>query len=307
MANPIRGQVHIVGSGAIGSLVAAGAQRNNIAYSLAPRRREQLTQRITSYSGQSRWLSANLATKDKLGPDDLLVLPLKVYHLKAAVNQWKDRLDESTPILLLHNGMGGLETVRQLLPDHAIYIATTSHGVLKTSHHEVKHTGFGRTIFGEAPDNHAIDDEQLERVFETVSRCLQPVTWHKNIIEALWLKLAVNAVINPLTALHDIPNGDLSDSRFTGHINDISHETAAVMQAEGFRYSAQDLVGQVQQVIRATSQNYSSMHQDVKHQRPTEIDAISGYIIASAQKKGIDVPINAFLYNKIKALEATYS
>ncbi|MBD3585239.1 2-dehydropantoate 2-reductase [Salinimonas sp. HHU 13199] len=307
MANPIRGQVHIVGSGAIGSLIAAGAQRNNIAYSLAPRSPEKLTQRITSYSNQSRWLSANLANKDSLGPDDLLILPLKVYQLEAAARQWQDRLDESTPILLLHNGMGGLEAVRRVLPEHAIYIATTSHGVLKTSRHEVRHTGFGRTIFGEAPDNQAIDDEQLERVFETVSRCLQPVTWHKNIMEALWFKLAINAVINPLTALHDIPNGDLSDSRFAGHINDISQETATVMQAEGFRCSVQDLVGQVMQVIRATSQNYSSMHQDVKHRRPTEIDAINGYIVQSAQKKGIDVPINAFLYKKIKALESTYS
>lgn len=307
MANPIRGQVHIVGSGAIGSLIAAGAQRNQISYSLTPRRPEQLTQRLTSYSGQSRWLSGNLTSKQKLGPDDLLIFPLKAYQLEEAVKQWMERLDESTPILLLQNGMGGLETIRKLLPEHAVYIATTSHGVLKTQPHEVKHTGFGRTIFGEAPDNSAVDDEQLERVFETVSRCLQPVTWHKNIIEALWLKLAVNAVINPLTALHDIQNGGLKDARFAGHIDDISQEMVAVMQSEGYRYSVQDLVGQVRQVINATSKNYSSMHQDVTHKRPTEIDAINGYIVQTAQKKGIDVPINAFLYKKIKSLEAAYS
>ena len=307
MSHHLKGRVQIVGSGAIGSLIAAGAQRNNIPYSLAPRRPEQLTQRLTSYSGQRLLLADNLSQAEALGPTDLLVMPLKVHQLEDAARQWQDRLDQATPVLLVHNGMGGLESVRRHLPYQPVYQATTSHGVYKPTLEEARHSGFGRTIFGEAPDNVNLNDTQLQIVFETISRCLQPVTWHPDITEALWLKLVVNAVINPLTSLHDVPNGALAEHRFQPTIKHICQEMAALMQSEGMMFEPQLLADQVRHVIDATAQNYSSMHQDIKHRRRTEIDAINGFIVEQAQKKGIDVSVNAILYEKIKKMEAAYS
>lgn len=307
MATPIAGRIQIIGSGAIGSLIAAGAQKNHIPYSLAARAANRLTQRLMNYSGQALWFSDMLSPAEQLSEQDLLVLPLKVFQLADAAREWRDKMHPQTPVLLLHNGMGGLESVREVLPKHPIYQATTSHAAMKTNPHEVKHAGFGRTVFGEAPDNPGSSARQLEYIFETLSRCLQPVTWHNNITEALWLKLAINAVINPLTTLHDIPNGELQSSRFTGHVRDICQEVALVMQAHRVNYSLATLQEQVQQVIKATAANFSSMHQDVKLKRRTEIDAINGFIVEAANKKGIDVPVNAFLYRKIKALESAYS
>ena len=43
------------------------------------------------------------------------------------------------------------------------------------------------------------------------------------------------------------------------------------------------------------------MHQDVKNQRQTEIEAINGYIVSMAQKKGIEVPLNTLLTKQITA------
>ncbi len=38
---------------------------------------------------------------------------------------------------------------------------------------------------------------------------LPDVAWHNNIRAEMWRKLAVNCVINPLTALWNCPNGKL--------------------------------------------------------------------------------------------------
>ena len=307
MKHPVAGRLQIVGSGAIGSLVAAGAQSSDIPYSLAPRQQRPVTQRMLGYGGAATLLGSNLPVADKLGAEDILVLPLKAHHLADAAQAWKDKLHPDTAVLLLHNGMGGLEAVRAVLPEHPLYLATTSHGALKLNTTEAKHTGFGRTMLGEAPDNKGTDPVQKERLLEILSRCLAPVTWHQDIMEALWLKLAVNAVINPLTALHNIRNGELDSPQFHGHICDICQEVSQVMAQAGYQHSAAVLKEQVKKVARQTARNYSSMHQDVINGRPTEIEAINGFIIKQAQKKGIDVSINTFLYNKIKALETRYA
>ncbi|GAM78418.1 2-dehydropantoate 2-reductase [Vibrio ishigakensis] len=48
------------------------------------------------------------------------------------------------------------------------------------------------------------------------------------------------------------------------------------------------------------------MHQDVSHQRMTEIDYITGYLLDCAKAHAIQTPYNQELYNKIKKLEASY-
>ncbi len=307
MTQPLPSRIQIIGSGAIGSLMAANAQRNGIPYSLCPRDPARLTQRLITYSGQSILLSGNMPVADQLGARDILVLPVKVHQLAQAAKQWQTRLSPQTPVLLIHNGMGGFEAVRRELPKQSLYLATTSHGAIKINHHEVKHTGFGRTVLGEAPDNRDSHSGQSELVLETLSRCLQPVTWQQDIMKGLWLKLAVNAVINPLTAIHNVKNGELEKANFKGQISDICHETAAVAQACGMDLPPALLEENVQQVIGKTAANYSSMHQDIWHHRVTEIAAINGYILQQAEKKGIDVPVNTFLYNKVKSMESRYS
>ncbi|STV20682.1 2-dehydropantoate 2-reductase [Klebsiella pneumoniae] len=52
-----------------------------------------------------------------------------------------------------------------------------------------------------------------------------------------WRKLAVNCVINPLTALKGCKNGDLRD--YTQEVAAICREVAAVMEREGIHTSAE--------------------------------------------------------------------
>ncbi|GAB1085380.1 MAG: hypothetical protein SStaTSB_33820 [Shewanella algae] len=57
-------------------------------------------------------------------------------------------------------------------------------------------------------------------------------------------------------------------------------------------------------MIRLTAANYSSMYQDLKHGRKTEIDYINGYLQQRAEQYGLTLPINSELLAQIKALES---
>jgi 2-dehydropantoate 2-reductase len=49
------------------------------------------------------------------------------------------------------------------------------------------------------------------------------------------------------------------------------------------------------------------MGQDVDNNRPTEIAAINGFIVAEAKKLGIEAPVNFALTALVKTLENHYA
>jgi 2-dehydropantoate 2-reductase len=132
---------------------------------------------------------------------------------------------------------------------------------------------------------------------------LAPTQWDNHLSQALWNKLAINCCINPLTAKLNSKNGELDTPLHLATIETLSQEIAQVMLAEGLEAKAKVIFERVKEVIKATSDNYSSMQQDVFHQRRTEIDYISGYLIRCAKLHGLAVPTNEHLYHQIKAIE----
>ncbi|MDM3733682.1 2-dehydropantoate 2-reductase, partial [Proteus mirabilis] len=52
--------------------------------------------------------------------------------------------------------------------------------------------------------------------------------------------------------------------------------------------------------------NYSSMYQDVKYQRHTEIDYITVYLLRRASEQGLVLPENKRLFQFIKKKEGNY-
>ncbi len=115
----------------------------------------------------------------------------------------------------------------------------------------------------------------------------------------------VNAIINPLTAIWNQPNGALLE-----HIEEVAalcQELHPLLVKQGLSETPETWCRQVLQVADRTAQNFSSMHQDIVHHRKTEIDYITGYLLQQAEKQGLDLPGHRELYLKIKALESRYT
>ena len=132
---------------------------------------------------------------------------------------------------------------------------------------------------------------------------LGPVRLTDNILPFLWHKLAINAVINPLTALYNCNNGELAKVQYQQQINQILDEVCQVAEATGYPLQYAQMLEKVQQVIQSTAANFSSMQQDIIHKRRTEIDAINGYIVTQAARYNIAVPFNTQLMQQVLQLQ----
>lgn len=286
----------IIGPGAIGSLWAYALHQtgHNISVWLH-HNREEFRLKLDN----SNEIILNHNDLCSLTNADLVLVTTKVWQVTEALSPILPHLTQETIIMLMHNGMGVLEELGETIADFPLLMATTTHGAFKSTPSHVLHTGQGKTQIG------AINTkgQQCEFITDVFHHALPEVNWNNEIKTALWAKLGINCVINPLTALEQCHNGTLSDPRFIPIIKRLVDEIVTIANAEELNFDSDTLLKQIDQVITATANNYSSMRQDIFFQRKTEIDYITGYLLNCARKHQISVPENSRLYNRIKQIE----
>lgn len=122
------------------------------------------------------------------------------------------------------------------------------------------------------------------------------------IVGLVWGKLAINAGINPLTALLEVPNGELiRRPEARSLMGEAALEVANVAEARGIRLPYANPVEQMEQVAQRTAENDSSMLQDIRRGAPTEINAISGAVVREGQRPGVSAPVNRLLWKLVQA------
>lgn len=290
----------ILGPGAVGSLWATKFQLAGHNVSLWGRR---------SNSEQSLQLDDHPAINfsnqhiPSVQSADLIVVTVKAWQVESAIEPLLPYINTDTIIMLMHNGMGTAQLIETKLADNPLIAATTTHGAYKPSKEQVLHTGQGNTQLG----GFNAKGDQCDFLAEVMNHALPEVNWNPNINAALWTKLAINCAINPLTAIHQCKNGALAAPEFATELANITRELVEIMNKEGIKVDFDSLHTTVMQVVNATAANYSSMRQDVYHQRRTEIDFITGYLLKAAEKHHISTPENAKLYQRIKQIEQSWT
>ncbi|MGF1784783.1 2-dehydropantoate 2-reductase [Photobacterium swingsii] len=297
-------QFTIVGAGSIGCLWAASLAKVHSVhlwtrdtqlhreFTFTPLDRKTITVAPTQLK-----LPSNQALR--LQQSDCVLITVKAFQVAQAIEAIQPWLAPSTPIVIMHNGMGSQAVALQKLPHNPILYATTSQAAFKPQPDHVQHTGIGQTWLG------AINPaaQHLHNLADEFNNVLAPCQWHQDIQQPLWQKLAINCAINPLTALHQCKNGELTQQKYQTALMNICQEVAEIMCAEGYLTTAETLKEQADQVIQATANNFSSMNQDVCHHRQTEIDYITGHIVRCGQHYNIRTPFNAQLWQQIKTME----
>ncbi|WP_241602253.1 2-dehydropantoate 2-reductase [Rosenbergiella nectarea] len=228
---------------------------------------------------------------------ELLLVTLKAQQLQSGLTPILPLLPADCPIVLMHNGLGvidDLPTVTQPLC-HAV----TTQAAYRTSAATL-HKAWGLTQLG--PLNAAA--QSVSHIADMLHQALPDVAWYDQIKISGWKKLAVNAVINPLTVKYDCHNGELKE--VLDEVRALCDELATVMNREGIPTDAHQLYELVVNVIDLTAENSSSMRQDIHAKRLTEIDYINGYLLKRARCYGLTLPQHSALYQWIKLKESEY-
>lgn len=300
-------KIAIVGQGAIGSLFAYYWQDSSplvLVRNTHSNNKRAVPKTLLSLRHEPRQLKHKIQDIGhvKHAPLDALIITVKCYQVAEVIKSITPWLLPTTNIVLIQNGMGGASLIQQAFANNPLFIGTTTDAVFKVDDEHYQISALGRLDIGIATLTHKSQEQHSKQLdwLRRFSKAHPNVQIHDNIELALYRKLAINAVINPLTALLNIKNGELRNH--LPEVGLIVAEVFAVYNALNLPFTIEEIEKSVMQVIESTKHNFSSMQQDVFYKRRTEIDAVLGFLLEHAKQHHINAPFMLKLYQDIKRL-----
>ncbi len=231
-----------------------------------------------------------------LGTRWALVL-VKAWQTQRAAQQLSTCLAPDGITLTLQNGLGNQEILRDALGANRVAIGITTLGARLIKPGLVCPANKGKIILEANP--------QLTPLVKILRSANFELEIKANMSTIIWHKLAINAAINPITALLGLPNGALlSNASASALMLAAGREVVDVARALGFNLDPQEIEKRIKDVALLTKGNHSSMLQDIARGAQTEIDAICGVVCRAGQEIGVPTPINLTLWQLIEAKAA---
>lgn len=310
-------RITVVGAGAIGGFIAAALARSGIDTAVVARgaHLEAIRDRGIRVRGDLGSFSARVdAASDlrDLPPADALLLTFKAHQWPSFMEQLAPLSKTQMPIVTLQNGIPfwfertpPLETVDPggrigtLFGDEQVI-----GGVVHVSGHvpspgTIVQSGGMRYLLGEASERNS---ERIERLAEAMRAAgLQPEI-DGQLRRSVWYKLVGNASLNPVSVLTGMTVGQMvRDRAALEEIRKLMIEGLEVGRALGL---VDDIEREAESRIAYASRLddvKSSMLQDAEAGRSLEIDPIIGALIEIADRRGVAVPRERALYERLRA------
>ncbi|MGY0692285.1 2-dehydropantoate 2-reductase [Virgibacillus sp. FSP13] len=284
-------KIGVIGGGSIGLLLSwylSGVHEVTIYV-----RRNQQKKSINEYGvcqtqhSDSRTVKALLT--EELRQEDCYIVCVKQPQL-TNVMSYITKLGSKAPFIFLQNGMAHIDQVKKLAAP--VFLGIVEHGAQRLNSCTVAHTGQGLIKL-------ATYDEELEMLKTVVTNLNQPnfpIQMENDWLSMLSEKLVVNAVINPLTALFEVSNGEVIHNPYIVTIaKELCLEASMVLELPFLEQWKHVLA-----VAEKTKENVSSMWKDLQENQQTENEAISGFLLNHSKQ---NIPYTSFVYNSMKALE----
>jgi 2-dehydropantoate 2-reductase len=309
-------QIIIIGTGALGMLFGTYAHLCQFKVHYITRRMEQARQIrekglcVKLYSGQTvHYYPQVTAVKEMTGrvDADLGIVTVKQPALGQVLPWIVNHVSQQCDLIFLMNGLGHQELVENFLQRDKIMYGVTQCGATKLSDIETVERGRGVTKIGSFSGSNPAN-ASVQHWMKQMGDYLD-VSLTSEIAAEMWSKAIINACINPLTALFQLPNGKLIENR---HLNRMMRQvydellplTAKVWASDHpLNLNKEELWKKIENVCRLTAENYSSMLQDIRNNRKTEIESLNGYFVRQASRYGLNLSANQLLYHAILALE----
>jgi 2-dehydropantoate 2-reductase len=252
---------------------------------------------------------------------ELAILATKAQDAATALAANATRLD-GVPLLVVQNGLGGLEVARRELADAPLLgaLALFAASYLEPGHITV--TGPNPVVIGAGP---GADRALLERLAGVIGEAM-PVEVTDDIGGAQWTKLLINHV-NALPAITGLSVQQVVADRSLRRIMTASmRETVRIARRIGVRFgTVQGVSGGVLNLLGAlplalgeqfprllarrmgTVPNPGSTLQSIRRGQLTEIDFLNGAVVQAAAEHRLPAPVNSGIVALVHEVERTGS
>jgi 2-dehydropantoate 2-reductase len=314
----MRERVGIVGGGVIGSLYAAHLASVADVWMLTRRAEHAraLEDEGLRVSGKHDFTASLRATSDpaELPELDLAILATKATQLDVAAAALAGRSPGAT-VMTVQNGLGAEEIVRR----HGDWQIISAVTFMSGDRHDDTHVEYELdTATWMGP--YAGTDTPYERVRE-VERLLRDAGLEAqafpDLLPAQWSKLIFNATVNTVSALTQLGHVELfareDEPTDLGHlVHALMDEGVRVAEAAGVGLHEDPWEMNVLAVRRGETQasdyaHVPSMLEDVRAERRTEVDFITGALVREAERLDVPVPLHTTMYRLVRGREASFT
>jgi 2-dehydropantoate 2-reductase len=199
----------------------------------------------------------------------------------------KPHLAPDAAVLSLQNGVENAGRMRELLPQEVIAAAVYV-GVEMAGPGHVRHHGRGELVIERS--------KASDEVARTLVAAGVPTDISHNVRGVLWAKLIANCAYNALSAITQLPYGQLAKGDgVTVVLRDLVDECVAVAKADGVTLPG-EVDAAVRNIAETAAGQYSSTAQDLARGKRSEIDHLKAL--------GVATPANRLLHAIVKLIEA---
>jgi 2-dehydropantoate 2-reductase len=297
-------KVAVFGTGGVGGyfggrLAQAGAQVHLIARGAHLESLRDKGLRVRSVRGD---FDLSLPATDDpvdIGPCDFVLFTVKAFHTRPAASQLSPLIGPSTAVVSLQNGVDNEATIAGAVGSSHVMggIAYIFSEILEPG--VVAHTGGPASlVFGE------MDGTRSERAKQLLDQCAKAeisAQLSEDIRAGLWSKFAFICAVAGTTAAIRLPLGDIRSTPDSWEMfRRIVEEVCAVAAAEGVDLPPDTVARHVAFAESLEPHGYSSLHFDMTHGRPMEVEALHGTVVRLGRKHGVPVPMAEAVHAVLK-------
>lgn len=308
-------RIVVFGAGAIGSVLGGMLAKAGHEVTLLGRawhvdavRQSGLT--LSGLWGEMIVRNLDLATRleevQRWDTMDWVFVCVKSYDTASAAQSLGQVLGPTTLVCAFQNGLGNYEALVQWLDPARVLLGRVMVGVEVTpGHARVMVCGDGIVVGSPDPRSSITTGEALARL---LSASGVPTRATTRILEEVWMKVIYNCALNALCTILEVPYGRLLDAEWTrGLMQRVIEEAYSVAKAQGLCLEPPTAEGYAkllfERLIPETASHYSSMFQDIRRGKLTEIASLNGAIVHLAARCGLTTPTNELLTLLIQSKE----
>jgi 2-dehydropantoate 2-reductase len=239
----------------------------------------------------------------EIGPVDLIIILVKSFNTKEAIENVLPIVGDKTIVLSLQNGLGNEDILVNVLGKERVIGGKTYVGGVLIGPGEVLVGVKGKlTYIGELDGKRTERINQISRLFDQAG--LETII-SDNIYGIIWYKLLINIATGALAAITRLPYGALNTMEEIIECSaEAVAEAVAVAKASGVELSVRDPREIWYKATEGLPAEFkTSMLQDIEKGSITEIDYINGSVVKLGEKYNIPTPVNKTLVTCIKGIE----
>lgn len=299
-------RIAVLGGGAMGSLYGGYLSRKNdvtivdVYEALVDKiNKDGLV--IAEPDGSSAVYHPKAAVSTKgMAPADLVIVFVKAMFSRAALQNNSDLIGKDTYIMTLQNGSGHEQVLSQFTDLDHVVIGTTQHNSAVTGLGEIRHGGSGMTHVGCVQG----DVNRLAGIAQTLTESGLEADCCENVMQLIWNKMFTNVSASALTGVLQVPLGYIVKNENAWAICEkLIREAVAVAKGEGLTFDVDEKIAEVRAVCENSPEGITSICADISKGRKTEVDTISGSVVAASRRNGVPAPTHETIVNLVHAIE----